>query len=81
VIVRYVVANDSHKPAGPLRIGGSLSKNGVKITPGAKPFVLAQQITLQPNQIWKAEYNVTDASKTSKDEFNGAVRGYWWPCN
>jgi hypothetical protein len=54
--VRYVVANDSNKPAGPLTIWGSLYRNNVKI-----PSVLPpQQITLQPNQLWKKEYPVSE---------------------
>lgn len=61
-IVRYVVANDSHKPAGPLFVVGALHRNGVKIQPGGQSNVIpAQQITLQPNQIWKQEYAVTES--------------------
>ena len=56
-MVRYVVANDSDKPAGPLTIWGRLFKDNV-----ALPNVLpAQQITLQPNQIWKKEVAVSSS--------------------
>jgi hypothetical protein len=56
-VVRYVVANDSDKVAGPLTIWGELFRNRVKI-----PNVLApQQITLQPNEIWKKEVPVAEA--------------------
>jgi hypothetical protein len=61
VVVRYVVANDSHQPAGPFYVVGALRKNGVVIKPGGQPNVVpAQQITVPPNQIWKGEYRVTD---------------------
>lgn len=71
VVVRYVVANDSHKPAGPLTVTGVLRKNGVKVQPNAVP---AQQITVQPNQIWKGEYVVSDAT-TGKDLFEASMLG------
>lgn len=62
-IVRYVVANDSNKPAGPLTVVGSLYRNGVKVKPNGQPNVVpAQQITVQPNQIWKKEYAVSESS-------------------
>lgn len=62
-IIRYVVANDSNKPAGPLTVVGTLYRNGVKVMPGGQPNVVpAQQITLQPNQIWKKEYVVSELS-------------------
>jgi hypothetical protein len=56
-LVRYVIANDSNKVAGPLTIWGELYRNNVKI-----PNVLApQQITLQPNQMWKKEVPVSES--------------------
>ena len=61
-IVRYVVTNDSNKQIGPLTVVGTLYRNGVKITPNGQPNVVpAQQITLQPNQIWKKEYVVSES--------------------
>ena len=75
VIVRYVVANDSHKPAGPFWVVGALRKNGTKIQPGGQPNVVpAQQITVQPNQVWKAEYEVTDAAG-GLDTFDATMLG------
>jgi len=75
VIVRYVVANDSHKSAGPLWVVGVLNKNGVKVQPAGKPNVVpAQQITVQPNQIWKAEYEVNDATG-GLDTFDASILG------
>lgn len=62
--VRYVVANDSNKVAGPLTIVGSLYRDGVKVTPAGQPNVVpSQQITLQPNQVWKKEYTVSEGGK------------------
>jgi len=73
VIVRYVVANDSHKSAGPLWAVGTLRKNGVVVKPPGKPNVVpAQQITVQPNQIWKGEYEVKDTS-TGLDTFEASL--------
>ena len=61
VVVRYVVANDSNKAAGPLTVVGSLYRNGVRVQPSGQPNVVpAQTITVQPNQIWKKEYTVTE---------------------
>jgi hypothetical protein len=75
VVLRYVVANDSHKTAGPLTVVGTLRKNGVKVQPGGKPNVVpAQQITLQPNQIWKAEYEEIDSSP-GDDTFEASMLG------
>ncbi|XXX78719.1 hypothetical protein WMF30_08075 [Sorangium sp. So ce134] len=66
-IVRYVVANDSNKPAGPLTIVGALRRDGVVVQPNGQPNVVpAQQITLQPGQIWKFEYLVTESSISAK---------------
>ena len=60
-LVRYVVANDSDKTAGPLTIWGTLRRNNVQI-----PNVLPpQQITLQPNQIWKKEFPVAESGGTT----------------
>jgi hypothetical protein len=47
VTVRYSVTNDSHKPAGPLTVVGSLFRNNVQLTPGGQPNVVpAQTITV-----------------------------------
>ncbi len=75
VIVRYVVANDSNKPAGPLTVVGVLRKNGVKVQPTGQPNVVpAQQITVQPNQIWKKEFPVSDQT-TGRDAFEASLLG------
>jgi len=74
VIVRYVVANDSHEAAGPFWVVGSLFKNGVEVRPAGKPVVPSQVITLQPNQVWKAEYQVKD-SATLSDTFEVSMQG------
>lgn len=59
VTVRYSVANDSHKPAGPLYVVGTLRRDGVKVTPNGRPNVVSgQPITVQPRQIWTWEYTV-----------------------
>jgi hypothetical protein len=64
--IRYVVVNDSHKPAGPLTIVGSLFRDGIKVKPNGQPNVVpAQQITLQPNQIFKSEFSVSENFSTS----------------
>jgi hypothetical protein len=60
-VVRYVVANDSGLPAGPLMVFGTLSRNGVAVKPAGLPVVPAQTITVQPNQIWKKEYTVNES--------------------
>jgi hypothetical protein len=39
VVVRYVVANDSNKTAGPLTGVGSLYRDGVKVQPGGSPML------------------------------------------
>lgn len=60
--VRYSVANDSHKAAGPLWVVGALRRNGVKVTPGGQSNVVpAQQITVQPGQVWSKEYLVSES--------------------
>lgn len=62
-LVRYVVANDSNKAAGPLTIVGVLDRNGVRVKPAGQPNVVpAQTITVQPNQIWKKEYTVNETN-------------------
>jgi hypothetical protein len=58
--VRYVVFNDSHQTAGPFTIVGHLSRDGVQVKPNGKPVVPVQAITLQPNQIWTAEFEVIE---------------------
>lgn len=59
--VRYVVANDSALPAGPLTVVGALYREGVKIQPGGQPNVVpAQLITVQAGQIWQKEYTFFD---------------------
>jgi hypothetical protein len=59
VIVRYVVANDSHQSAESLWVIGTLSKNGSLVRPpGKRNVVPEQQITVKPGRIWKAEYEV-----------------------
>jgi hypothetical protein len=59
--VRYVVANDSHLPAGPLTVVGSLYRDGVKVQPGGQPNVVpAQQITVQPGQLWQKEFPISE---------------------
>jgi hypothetical protein len=74
VTVRYVLANDSHKPAGPLTVVGVLRKNGKKIQPAGKPNVVpAQQVTLQPNTVWKAEYEVDDNAGKGLDTFEASM--------
>ena len=72
VVVRYAVANDSHKPAGPLTVVGHLWKNGVDIQLSGKPVVPAQQITVGPNQVWRAEYEVQDTA-TLSDTFEAKL--------
>jgi hypothetical protein len=64
IVVRYVIANDSHLPAGPLMVVGALYKDGVKIGSNGDPNVVPAQInTLQPNTIWKKEWTiVTDSA-------------------
>ena len=61
VIVRYSVANDSHKPAGPLTVVGTLFRNGVRVKPGGQPNVVpSQTITVQPGTVWVKEYTLSD---------------------
>ena len=93
-IVRYVVVNDSNKAAGPLTVVGSLYKDGVRVQPNGQPNVVpAQQITLQPNQVWKAEFPVSETLHTTyyeaklladvggfvreEDESNNLVQTKW----
>ena len=67
--VRYVVVNDSNKTAGPLTVVGSLFRDGVRLQPNGKAKVFpAQQITLQPNQVWKFEFPVNERQSTSTYE-------------
>jgi hypothetical protein len=54
-VVRYVVANDSHAPAGPFTVVGTLYRNGVKVRPGGQPNVVTAQ------QIWKMEFSVSES--------------------
>lgn len=62
VAIRYYVANEGDQPVGPLWVVGALSRNGQRVKPSGQPNVVpAQQITLQPNQIWKKEYSVSEA--------------------
>jgi hypothetical protein len=62
VIVRYSVANDSHKIAGPLTVVGTLFRNGVRVKPGGQPNVVpAQQITVPPGTVWLKEFTVTES--------------------
>jgi hypothetical protein len=64
--VRYVIVNDSNKTAGPITIVGSLFKDGVRVQPNGQPNVVpAQQITLSPNQVWKAEFPVSETLHTT----------------
>ena len=59
--VRYVVINDSDKLAGPLTVVGSLFRNNLRVQPNGQPNVVpAQQITLQPKQMWKQEFSVSE---------------------
>jgi hypothetical protein len=60
-LVRYIVANDSGKPTGPITVVGALFRNGVKVQPGGQANVVpAQTITVQPNQVWKKEYTINE---------------------
>lgn len=62
ILVRYTVANDSHVVAGPLTVVGSLTRNGVKVTPNGQANVVpSQQITLQPNTVWKKEWTIAES--------------------
>lgn len=64
--VRYSVANDSHKAAGPLSVVGSLRRNGVKITiPGSANVVPLQNITVQPGQVWTKEFPVSESGNAT----------------
>jgi hypothetical protein len=61
VIVRYVVVNDSHKTAGPWLVTGGLKHNGITVNPTGKTtgVVPVQNVTLQPDTVWKKEWKVT----------------------
>jgi len=60
-VVRYVVANDGDRPAGPLWIVGSLYRDGVRIRPDGRPNVVpAQQVQLQAREVWKHEHSVSE---------------------
>ena len=75
-IVRYVVANDSNEPIGPMIVVGSLFRNGVRVQPGGQPNVIpAQQITVQPNQIWKKEYTVSESSSSGFFDYVAKLSG------
>jgi hypothetical protein len=64
-VVRYVVANDSDRSVGPLWIVGSLHRDGVRVRPGGRQNVVAaQQITLQPREVWKHEHEVSESGAT-----------------
>jgi hypothetical protein len=58
--VRYVIFNDSHQAAGPFTVVGTLSRDGVPVKPNGKPVIPPKTITLQPSQIWTAEFEVTE---------------------
>jgi hypothetical protein len=62
--VRYVAFNDSVLTAGPFTIIGHLSRDGVPVKPNGKPVVPVQTITLQPGQIWTAEFEVIEKDLT-----------------
>jgi hypothetical protein len=75
VIVRYCVANDSHKAAGPFYVVGVLSRDGVKVTPGGEPNVVpAQMITVQPETVWVREYTVHE-SVAGEHEYMATILG------
>jgi hypothetical protein len=61
VIVRYVVVNDSHKTAGPWLVVGGLKHDGVTVNPQGKTngVVPPQNVTLEPDKVWKKEWKVT----------------------
>jgi hypothetical protein len=62
VTVRYSIANDSHKATGAIYVVGALFRNGVRVKPGGQPNVVpAQQIDLQPGQVWVKEYTVDES--------------------
>ena len=64
-VVRYVVANDSDRTVGPMWVVGSLYRDGVRVRPeGRKNVVAAQQITLQPREVWKHEHTVSEGTTT-----------------
>jgi hypothetical protein len=61
--LRYVVVNHSDKPAGPLFVVGSLFRNGVRVQPNGQPNIIpSQQITLQPKQLWKREFPISEGT-------------------
>ncbi len=75
--VRYIIANDGDKPAGPFVIVGALYRNDVKVQPGGQPNVVpAQTITLQPGQVWKVDFPLTeDGSGGSHVAYRASVLG------
>ncbi|MGH3940942.1 MAG: hypothetical protein ACRDTG_20350 [Pseudonocardiaceae bacterium] len=63
VILRYSFANDSHQITGPLTVVGTLFRDDVRVQPPGKSNVVpAQQITLQPGQIWSKEHRVLEVN-------------------
>jgi hypothetical protein len=66
-LVRYAVANDSNKTTGPLTVVGALFRNGVRVKPaGQSNVVPPQTITVQPNQVWKKDYVVSESTNGTK---------------
>jgi hypothetical protein len=60
-IVRFVVANDGDRPAGPMWIVGNLYRDGVRVRPaGRQNVVPAQQVELQAREVWKQEHAVSE---------------------
>jgi hypothetical protein len=60
VVVRYSFANDSHKAAS-LWVVGTLSRDGVTVKPNGQPNVVpAQQVTVQPGEVWSKEHTVSE---------------------
>jgi hypothetical protein len=69
VTVRYYVANESDQPVGPFWVVGALYRNAERVKPAGQPNVVpAQQITLQPNQIWKKEHQVSESASFASYE-------------
>ena len=64
-VVRFLVANDSDRPVGPLWIVGSLYRDGARVRGKDQQHVVPpQQITLMPREVWKQEYAVEEGSAT-----------------
>jgi hypothetical protein len=60
-IVRFVVANDGDRPAGPMWIVGALYRDGVRLRlTGREHVVPAQQVELQAREVWKHEHAVSE---------------------